>query len=728
MGFLDKISNMFKKEEKEKINQYNKAGEKEGRWQEEIEGVKTSGNYVNGSKEGKWTTINKDNSILEENYVNGFVEGISKEFYPPTLEKDSFGNSQLLPGEIKTEVNHENGVIKEYYENGKLKLEGIKFEDSIPDYDDVTTTYNHFTKDFKKYYENGNLEFECDSNHIKEYYENGNLKYSAFPDKNCQNALAEENYYYENGNLKQEVKYQISEFTEKETYSNYYESFVSQIKDYNKEGNLEKERSIVYEDTDNKSLEVSHIIDKNYENNNLVKIEILDKDGKVIKEKDGKDNDRNHSGEKVVENYDNGQLKSSKEYDENGNIKSHKIYTEKGELESATSRYYFENGALRIEETEKITDTGSIITSEYYEEDGMCSSKKIEYKNKEGEVEQRKFLSYRGIENLRYITDEKFEKEGRISKSFSKTKRFYFSGKIKSEEMSKRTDTEAFDSTKHYREDGKLIYDYEKVTGNGKMNTILNFYDKEGNSVGETKYDRENHILGVGKYNENGEKEGFWCEGRFDTTGFNNYIEIKDVEDLFTQSGNYVNGEKDGIWKSYDTYHTEFFIPEEEQFLYRKEAEYKDGKLNGKVSVFSIDGYGEEKKLLDMEYKENSLVNYKCHDDVPDHAKLPNVHYHSYLSTYDKTVNFNNGEYAHKITMEENGNTIIENYKKNLLESKYIIDIEGNTKNSIEYSKDGKIIKEIDNQENKVGKESSNGKKNPWAKTRSRSRENENER
>lgn len=78
--------------------------------------------------------------------------------------------------------------------------------------------------------------------------------------------------------------------------------------------------------------------------------------------------------------------------------------------------------------------------------------------------------------------------------------------------------------------------------------------------------------------------------------------------------------------------------------------------------------------------------------------------------------------------MEENGNTIIENYKKNLLESKYIIDIEGNTKNSIEYSKDGKIIKEIDNQENKVGKESSNGKKNPWAKTRSRSRENENER
>lgn len=725
MGILDNLKNIFKREEK--INQYNKAGEKEGRWQEEIEGVKTSGNYVNGNKEGKWTTINKDNSILEENYVNGQVEGISVEYYPPTLEKDSFGNSQLLPGEIKSEINHENGVIKEYHENGKLKLEGIKFEDSAHDYDDVTTTYNKFTKDFKKYYENGNLEFECDNNHIKEYYDNGNLKYSAFPDKNCQNALAEENYYYENGNLKQEVKYQISELTEKETYSNYYESFVSQIKDYNKEGNLEKERSIVYEDIDNESLEVSHIIDKNYENNILVKIETLDKDGKVIKEKDGKDDDINHSGEKIVENYDNGQLKSSKEYDENGNMKSHKVYTEKGELESTTSRYYFENGVLRLEKTEKITNTGSIITSEEYEKDGMYSSKKIEYKNKEGEVEQSKFSSYRGMENLRYTIDRKFEKEGRTSKSSSKTESFYGSGKTAVEEISKKTETEEFNSTKHYREDGKLIYDYEKVTGNGKMNTILNFYDKEGNSVGETKYDRENNILGVGKYNENGEKEGFWCEGRFDTTGFNNYIEIKDVEDLFTQSGNYVNGEKDGIWKSYDTYHTEFFIPEEEQFLYRKEAEYKDGKLNGKVSVFSIDGYGEEKKLLDMEYKENSLVNYKCHDDVPDHVKLPNNHYHSYLSTYDKTVNFTTGEYAHKITIEENGNIIIENYKKNLLESKYIIDIEGNTKNSTEYSKDGKVIKEINNQENKPGKEVPE-KKNPWAKSKGKDKESENER
>lgn len=301
MGFLDKISNMFKREKKENI--VNSRGDKDGFWRERNYtpdgGIfQSEGHYKDGKKEGKWTTINKDNSILEENYVNGFVEGISKEFYPPTIEKDSFENSQLLPGGIKSEIDHDNGIVKEYYENGKLKLEGIKFEDSIPDYDEVTTTYNHFTKDYKKYYENGNIELDYNNHHIKEYYENGNLKYSAFPDKNCQNALAEENYYYENGNIEREIKYKIFELTEKETYSNYYESIVSQIKDYNKEGNLEKERTIIYEDTYDKSLEVSHIIEKNYEDNNLVKTETLDKDGKVIKEID---NQENKPGKEVLD-------------------------------------------------------------------------------------------------------------------------------------------------------------------------------------------------------------------------------------------------------------------------------------------------------------------------------------------------------------------------------------------------------------------------------------------
>ena len=50
MEFMENIKNIFKKQEK--INQYNKVGE----------------------KEGKWVTIKEDNSILEENYVNGSIK------------------------------------------------------------------------------------------------------------------------------------------------------------------------------------------------------------------------------------------------------------------------------------------------------------------------------------------------------------------------------------------------------------------------------------------------------------------------------------------------------------------------------------------------------------------------------------------------------------------------------------------------------------------------------
>ena len=62
-----------------------------------------------------------------------------------------------------------------------------------------------------------------------------------------------------------------------------------------------------------------------------------------------------------------------------------------------------------------------------------------------------------------------------------------------------------------------------------------------------------------------------------------------------------------------------------------------------------------------------------------------------------------------------------------MLESKHIIDIEGNIKNLMEYSKDVKTVKEIDNQENKTVKEAPE-KKNPWAKSKGKDKEAGNER
>ncbi|OFL94140.1 hypothetical protein [Fusobacterium sp. HMSC073F01] len=441
---------------------------------------------------------------------------------------------------------------------------------------------------------------------------------------------------------------------------------------------------------------------------------------------------------------------AEKEYDGNENMISNKIYTEEGKLKSTTKRY-FEDEILRTEKIERIINKEKIVTTKAYDFNVINNyTIKEEYFNENGELKRDRFSSYEGRDNLKYVRDKKIEKEVELLKT-SITVEHYSLGKLTDrtieqtiedkgsetieikmyngnnlhrEEFSKITEKESFNSLKQYREDGGIIFNYEKISGNGKVNTILNFYDKEGNLLGDTQYSRDNIIIGVGKYNENGEKEGFWGEKYFTNTGYMGLFEIKDIGNLFQESGNYINGKKNGIWKFYDDY--EIGDPYSKQCLYITEGEFKEGKLNGKVNIFSIDSNKEEKRLLDMEFKENSLVNYKCYDYVPKRIKLPNNSYSdSYHSPHNEIVSFSTGEYGHKITIEENGNTIIENYKENLLESKHIIGIEGDIKKSIEYSKDGKIIKEIDNQENKVGKESSNGKKNPWAKIRSRSRENE---
>jgi|GEM_PF-3282696 len=440
-----------------------------------------------------------------------------------------------------------------------------------------------------------------------------------------------------------------------------------------------------------------------------------------------------------------------KEYYENGQLKEeYKLETD-GKTEY---KRYDENGILRVEGTEKIIDKEKIVTTKAYDfNENNNYTIREEHFDKNGKIKQDRFSSYEGIDNLKYVRDKKIEKGIEFLKT-SITVEHYNLGKLADrtieqttedkesettelrvydgknlyrEEFSKISEKESFTSLKQYREDGGLIFDYEKVTANEKTSTSLNFYDKEGNLQGDTQYSQANNVIGVGKYNENGEKEGFWGEGNFNSTGYLGLLEIKDVADLFEQSGNYVNGKREGKWKSYDDF--EIGDIYSEQHMYKIESEYKEGKLNGKVSIFSIDSNREEKKLLDLEYKENSLTNYNCYAYVPNNIELPNSSSYSLAhSPYDKTINFKTGEYEHKITIEENGNTNIENYKEDLLESKYIIGIEGNTKNSIEYSKEGKELKKIDNQENKLTKEISKEKKNVWAKPRSRSKTQENER
>ena len=91
MEFMENIKNIFKKQEK--INQYNKVGE----------------------KEGKWVTIKEDNSILEENYVNGSIK----------IYREYDENNQANGTWISYDICGERERIS-VYSHGKLIKEKIK--------------------------------------------------------------------------------------------------------------------------------------------------------------------------------------------------------------------------------------------------------------------------------------------------------------------------------------------------------------------------------------------------------------------------------------------------------------------------------------------------------------------------------------------------------------------------------------------------------------------------
>ncbi|MBO7244784.1 MAG: toxin-antitoxin system YwqK family antitoxin [Alphaproteobacteria bacterium] len=94
--------------------------------------------------------------------------------------------------------NLANGILKEYYENGKLKRE--------------TPYKNGVNEGIEKgYYESGNLFGEVPYKNgmpegiVKEYYENGNLRFEVPYKNRAREGIAKE--YYENGNLRTETLY-----------------------------------------------------------------------------------------------------------------------------------------------------------------------------------------------------------------------------------------------------------------------------------------------------------------------------------------------------------------------------------------------------------------------------------------------------------------------------------------------------------------------------------------
>ena len=167
--------------------------------------------YEDGKMHGPYKQYFPNGKLkMEQWYKNGFTEGPYKYFY----------ESGQLKGECIINDGKRIGV-KEYYENGKLSSE-------LPDENglfrsffsngqvkmEVNCIKGNKTGLYKEYYENGGqlkIEGNYKNNFIegahKEYYQNGKLKVEGYKqDSNCW--IGSFKWYFENGNLKSEGIYE----------------------------------------------------------------------------------------------------------------------------------------------------------------------------------------------------------------------------------------------------------------------------------------------------------------------------------------------------------------------------------------------------------------------------------------------------------------------------------------------------------------------------------------
>ena len=315
---------------------------------------------------------------------------IVKEYYRSGILKQEKSFSRINEnGEY-----HVYGSIKEYYENGNLERE-------------LTTVDSLYDGQYKTYHRNGVLSSEESYEqgkklkNLKIYDENGKLNYDQEKfEKNFMNKLhsfifkpKEEKQedkeefvwkYYLNGASPEDSVYSLMELEKKYKSNDIQEPNLSEKLEMGSEAIKQDGKSVSYyppelEDDSfgNPQLLPGTIKEEiEWKNNEMITYRKYSKEGIILE-----DIDRNHSGEKVIENYDNGQLKSSKEYDENGKITdTWNFYDKSGNIEKMM---LYTNGKL-TEESKKdpsITEIGYV----HYVYNGHEDVQRIEYAPKEDE-------------------------------------------------------------------------------------------------------------------------------------------------------------------------------------------------------------------------------------------------------------------------------------------------------------------------------------------------------
>jgi uncharacterized protein len=316
-----------------------------------------------------------------------------------------------------------------------------------------------------------------------------------------------------------------------------------------------------------------------------------DRDGKIITLLEY-NNDFLVSREKI-NNIDNNSLKQGKwlEFFDNGVIKTeknfrddllhgyYKEYNEKGKL---ILTLLYDNGKVtgndlsnvpEIEVINKYNDAGRLIYSGPYKE-GVPVGIHREY-NDNGTVKIAKIYGENGILLSEGIVDEAGNRNGPW-KDFSRTGNLIAEGQY--------TENKKTGIWKFYGENDKL----EQVGSynNGRINGTWRWYYPDGELLREeeyyqgkrdgnyTEYTREGNIIATGVYTD-GERNGDWTY----TNGDN------------TEKGNYILGLKDGTWKAF----------------------YPDGKIRFKGDFFqdNPDGHHvlfyDNGKLMEDRYYKNGM-------------------------------------------------------------------------------------------------------------------------
>lgn len=534
------------------------------------------------------------NMIEEEEYDNDMLTGTQKFFYASgeLSQTRTYKNGEMVDtvfnyyrgGQISSKIpvneNGRHGLTTTYYQNGTLKSE-VMYVDGLADGKYVT------------YHRNGQKEMEMMlekdilNGTKKAWYPNGQLQYEYTYKNDTQDGPYET--YHVNGNLEEEGTMLAGKYNG--TTTEYYSNGVLFSKgEYDEDG--KENGTLTNHDSEGKKY-----IAFSFKKGNLEKVEIFDKDEKVVKTIE-------KSGKKIAfENYYptrtlsmEGDMVSGKRdglwkyYDNYGTLSKTEKYVN-GVLQDSVIGYH-PNGKIRFISEQK---------------DGQNHGYYLEY-------------STFGV-----LTQEGRYNEGEPVNDWYE---YYSDGTLREEYAFKNGDQHGYQ--RNYAVNGKMT-SYDIYSEGSIVGTI--YLDTNGNEIKRFgQFDGEIRIT-----DPSGSYDRF--VGNYESGFIDGETKWYDAEKNLITKGTNINGKREGVWYWYD-----------DKGNVTKKINYQDGEVHGELTEYYPDGkvrslgkyeYGDMQGTTVWYYengKKESEINYL---DDQRHGKMTTYGYDGSIQQfryYDRGV------------------------------------------------------------------------------------------